>query len=369
MEAESPRSQTEQQLATAITTWAKRSLEDQSPLFLIVQYEHESDKISFIAALQQQLKNKGLGTRTLSPENRPEHGLGKLYPLLIRAAQEQCLALISGLPRAEKDFGPNLMFLDYINLQRDQILNHHLRFVLFIHESQAQSFIQSAGDLWDFRHHTFWLERQDAHSEALLFQHLQDKTAKLNLPESELQEIREHQQEVHQLFEASDSAEDKAGLLLDLTTWLSRRHAYKPAIEAGEEGLSLLEGQKTRLVGELEHELGYALDLTLNLPESLKHYQQSLEIRNEVGDRKGEGVTLNNISKIYKAWGRYDEALVMLQQSLEIRKEVGDRSGEGVTLNNISTLYQDWGRYDEALDALQQSLEIFKETLRSKNKF
>ncbi len=65
-------------------------------------------------------------------------------------------------------------------------------------------------------------------------------------------------------------------------------------------------------------------------------YEQSLLIYKEIGDKSGEGTTLNNISGIYNARGDYETALNFLNQSLAIRQEIGNKSGEGATLNNIS---------------------------------
>ena len=54
-----------------------------------------------------------------------------------------------------------------------------------------------------------------------------------------------------------------------------------------------------------------------------------------MGDRAGEGTTLNNIGVVYRGQERYAEALQVLQQALAIRREVGDRTGEGLTMHNI----------------------------------
>ena len=35
-------------------------------------------------------------------------------------------------------------------------------------------------------------------------------------------------------------------------------------------------------------------------------------------------------------------------------REVGDRAGEGVTLNNIGLVYDKQGRYDEALETISR---------------
>ena len=91
---------------------------------------------------------------------------------------------------------------------------------------------------------------------------------------------------------------------------------------------------------------------------SFKYLKQALEIQQKIGDKSGEGATLNNISLIYDARGDYDTALQYLKQALEIQQQVGDKSGEGTTLNNISLIFNARGDYDTALQYLQQALEI-----------
>ena len=64
-------------------------------------------------------------------------------------------------------------------------------------------------------------------------------------------------------------------------------------------------------------------------------YFKALAIQREIGDKSGEGTTLNNISQIFKARGDYETALTYLKDSLAIQREIGDKSGEGTTLSNI----------------------------------
>jgi tetratricopeptide (TPR) repeat protein len=77
----------------------------------------------------------------------------------------------------------------------------------------------------------------------------------------------------------------------------------------------------------------------------LKYLEASLKIRKEIGDKSGEGTTLNNISQIYDAQGDYTTALKYLEASLKISKEIGDKSGECVTLINIGHI--DWSNGNE----------------------
>jgi tetratricopeptide (TPR) repeat protein len=95
-----------------------------------------------------------------------------------------------------------------------------------------------------------------------------------------------------------------------------------------------------------------------NYDTALGYMKHALTIQQQIGDREGEGATLNNISQIYQAQGDYETALGYLKQALTIQQQIGDKASEGATLNNISTIYQAQGDYETALGYLKQSLTI-----------
>jgi len=107
--------------------------------------------------------------------------------------------------------------------------------------------------------------------------------------------------------------------------------------------------------------MGAILKLNGQNDEAFALYEQSISIYKKVGDRQGEGATLNNISQIYSTKGDYDTALGYLEQSLDIRQQIGDRQGEGITLNNISQIHKARGGYENALRYLEQSLAIMQQ--------
>ena len=91
----------------------------------------------------------------------------------------------------------------------------------------------------------------------------------------------------------------------------------------------------------------------------LDYLQKSLAIRQQIGDKAGEGTTLNNISLIYDAQGDYVTALDYLQKSLAIRQQIGDKAGEGTTPQQyLSRFITAQGDYVTVLDYLQKSLAI-----------
>jgi len=72
---------------------------------------------------------------------------------------------------------------------------------------------------------------------------------------------------------------------------------------------------------------------------ALDYLKRSLAIQQEIGDKSGEGTTLNNISALYHARGDYDTALDYLKRSLAIMQEIGDSAGLCATLFNMGHIY------------------------------
>ncbi|MBP6472801.1 MAG: tetratricopeptide repeat protein, partial [Chloroflexi bacterium] len=136
---------------------------------------------------------------------------------------------------------------------------------------------------------------------------------------------------------------NRAGLFRTLLTdWLP------PICQSGDRQT---QAEALGQTGKQHHHLG-------TYDTALDYLQQSLKIMQAIGDKAGEGTTLNNISQIFTARGDYDTALNYLQQSLKIMQAIGDKAGEGTTLNNISQIFTARGDYDTALNYLQQSLKI-----------
>ena len=98
-------------------------------------------------------------------------------------------------------------------------------------------------------------------------------------------------------------------------------------------------GKEIALRGLILGNLGYQYHQTAEYEKSLRYLEQSLTIRQAIGDKLGEGTMLNNIAMIYDAQGDLPTALTYLEQSLKIQQAIGDIAESCYTLFNICLLY------------------------------
>ena len=108
----------------------------------------------------------------------------------------------------------------------------------------------------------------------------------------------------------------------------------------------------------IQHVLGGAY-YSLNKPdEALQNYQQALDIRRRLGQKKGIADSLSMIALTYDGLGKSDLALKNYDEALHIYRDIGDKQDTGGVLLNLGQFYDDRGKYDEALKLLQESLQI-----------
>lgn len=100
---------------------------------------------------------------------------------------------------------------------------------------------------------------------------------------------------------------------------------------------------------------------TGNYAQARLYVEQALVRFREVGDRRGEGLTLNMLGLILVSQGERSESMNCFEASLELRRAVGDRQGEGLTLVNLGILALRLGDYDRAHEFSQEALRISHE--------
>ncbi|MFT4924724.1 MAG: tetratricopeptide (TPR) repeat protein [Phenylobacterium sp.] len=359
MSAEAPeQSPTQAEQARQLVKLAKRAFKRHHPLFILVQYNHEADKLSFLNQVKDLMTPLGINTRNYDPLNNQNHGATKLYPLLKQDATEQVLSLVISMPRQPDSDELAADFLSYINLHRDNIAHDQLHWVLFLREGEMPVFMDAASDLWSFRHRTFWLEREIEKPAEILWQNVETLQASLALTEQENQQIKAHVESIKQLVDETADNQDKAEVLLDLTAWLSRRSAFQMAIEIALEGIRLVEGRVCALLAGLEGNLGAALFRCRVYPEALSHHKLALKISRQLNNQAQESDALNHIAQILVAQGDYNTALGYLNKSLMIAESIDYVRVKGMVHNSIALVHIEQGDYDVALDHLKRALSF-----------
>ena len=109
--------------------------------------------------------------------------------------------------------------------------------------------------------------------------------------------------------------------------------------------------------------IGLIMDGTGNYDIAMAYYQRGMKMLEVIAeptteDLKNKGVTLNNISQVYKARGDLDSALKYQEQSLVIRRQVGDIAGEALTCFNMAQIFEAQGKIAQAISLVDRTVEI-----------
>jgi eukaryotic-like serine/threonine-protein kinase len=92
--------------------------------------------------------------------------------------------------------------------------------------------------------------------------------------------------------------------------------------------------------------------------DALRNYQESLAIKKQIGDKRGEAASLNQMADILDRQGKTADALTAYNQGLALRRELGDQAGIGSSLIDIGSFYHDHAQPDKALLDYTEALNI-----------
>ncbi|MEH2347938.1 MAG: tetratricopeptide repeat protein [Nostoc sp.] len=109
------------------------------------------------------------------------------------------------------------------------------------------------------------------------------------------------------------------------------------------------------------HNLGYLKANRGEIEEAIALYQQSLAIKEQIGDVQGKAATLHQLGILKANRGEIEEAIALYQQSLAIFEQIGDVQGKATTLHQLGILKANRGEIEEAIALYQQSLAIFEQ--------
>ncbi|MEH2112969.1 tetratricopeptide repeat protein, partial [Nostoc sp.] len=91
--------------------------------------------------------------------------------------------------------------------------------------------------------------------------------------------------------------------------------------------------------------------------EAVTHYQQALDLCPEE-ELQEKATILNNMALVFRQQGDIPRAIALWEQSLEIKEQIGDVKGKATTLNNMAQVFADQGDIPRAIALWEQDLEI-----------
>ncbi|MEH2140171.1 tetratricopeptide repeat protein [Nostoc sp.] len=106
------------------------------------------------------------------------------------------------------------------------------------------------------------------------------------------------------------------------------------------------------------HQLGTLKVSSGEIEQAIILYEQSLAIKEEIGDVYGKAATLNNLGILKVSSGEIEQAIALFEQSLAIKEEIGDVYGKGTTLNNLGHIKASSGEIEQAIALFEQSLAL-----------
>lgn len=97
------------------------------------------------------------------------------------------------------------------------------------------------------------------------------------------------------------------------------------------------------------------------LDNALKAYKDAIKIYEDIGDKNGISMCLNNLGATHLFGGNAKEAIECLESALEVQREFLGVEGELETLAYLSAAVLQCGRASDALSHSDKALQILRE--------
>ena len=161
-----------------------------------------------------------------------------------------------------------------------------------------------------------------------------------------------------------ENEEARADVLQAIGVAYKRLDRLDEALRRYEESLEIKRklGQKRGMAASLG-EIAQIQEVQGQTRESEQSYREALGLQREIGDKAGISTSLVNLASLLNDdLGRPDDALPLLREALQIRRDVGNANGEAIVLNNIGSVYLGKGQYSEGQTYFERALELREKT-------
>jgi tetratricopeptide (TPR) repeat protein/TolB-like protein len=109
------------------------------------------------------------------------------------------------------------------------------------------------------------------------------------------------------------------------------------------------------------HNLGNIAEMSSDLPEAKKYFEQAIAIRREIQDNAGLARGLGDLGLVYEHSGDLAGALRIYGESLALSRKAADAQAAATALANMGNIYNSQGRSEEARRSYDEAARIFRE--------
>jgi CHAT domain-containing protein/tetratricopeptide (TPR) repeat protein len=183
-----------------------------------------------------------------------------------------------------------------------------------------------------------------------------EKTAAPGLYQAKIVDLRSATQDDRLRIAVQKTFADGVQLRSNATkeSWTSAIRKFEEALPMYRKlGDKAGEGATLNVIGRCYEDLG-------DNSKALEHYMKALPIFQSTGDKAGEGQTWFNLGAIYDATDANEKAVDAFTRSVAIEREVGDKASEALALNSLGMLYEELGDIPKALDHYEKALPLFQ---------
>ncbi|MHC4955794.1 MAG: serine/threonine-protein kinase [Planctomycetota bacterium] len=180
--------------------------------------------------------------------------------------------------------------------------------------------------------------------------------------------LGQHEDQLRVLTEARVIADElgEAGAKGRVLSCIAATHWFGGKLDLVEEeakaALELLREADDKVwIAKTVHNLGSLAYRRGNGSEAARLWEEALNMRREIGDRKGEVSSLVGLVAVLPDIGRRDEAVETMKGALAIAQEIGERRFEGALHNNLGTILRRQERNEEAIEPYERAVEIARE--------
>ena len=134
---------------------------------------------------------------------------------------------------------------------------------------------------------------------------------------------------------------------------------YAEAIRAGEQAMSIFGPLGLKWHMALTATVLGSANRYLGNPEAARRgFQAAMELREDLGDRRGMSVAINNMALLELDDGNLDRARELFEQSLAIKRELGEQRSIAIGLANLADVLIRTNQWEAADRALIEGAEL-----------